>query len=298
MNNKRIYLISPSGVVADAEALSRAQARLDSFGYPTRIDPDALAQHQRFAGPDAVRLAAINRALQPDVGDIVMATRGGYGLSRLLAQIDWTAVADSGKRFIGYSDFTAFNLALLAQTGAISYSGPCALGDFGGQAAPDDLTVALFDDVMQNRLEILSFEAPEADAFDGRGILWGGNLAMLASLVGTPYLPDVSQGLLFLEDVGEPPYRVERMLTQLWHAGILQQQQAILLGAFSDYRLGNLDRGYDMPAVIQWLRRTVEIPVIPGLPYGHVSTKATLPIGQRVGCATEKGMAYLVLHVH
>jgi len=298
MNKNSIYLLSPSGVVADAEALSRAQARLASFGYPASVDPDALAQHQRFAGTDSMRLAAIQRALQPENGSIVMATRGGYGLSRLLAQIDWSAVAHSGKRFIGYSDFTAFNLALLAKTGAISYSGPCALGDFGGLDEPDELTSALFDDVMQNRLEVLSFEAPQADAFDGRGILWGGNLAMLASLVGTPYFPDISQGILFLEDVGEPPYRVERMLTQLWHAGVLQQQQVILLGAFSDYRLGPLDRGYDMLAVIQWLRSTVGVPVIPGLPYGHIRTKATLPIGQKVGCATEEGMAYLVLHDH
>ncbi len=130
------------------------------------------------------------------------------------------------------------------------------------------------------------------------GILWGGNLAMVASLVGTPYMPDIDGGVLFLEDVAEHPYRIERMLTQLWHAGILQRQNAIVLGHFTDYTLGTHDNGYNMDAVIRWLRTTVGVPVITGLPYGHVPTKATLPIGKTVGIATEDDMAYLVLQEH
>src|SRR5690606_2140333 len=99
----------------------------------------------------------------------------------------------------------------------------------------------LFAETMHDELEVLSFEAPGADAVDCRGILWGGNLAIIASLVGTPYLPRIRGGILFLEDVGEHPYRVERMLTQLWHAGILARQKAILLGRFTEYRLGAHD---------------------------------------------------------
>lgn len=151
---------------------------------------------------------------------------------------------------------------------------------------------------MRGELEILSFESPGSDAVDARGILWGGNLAMVASLVGTPYMPDIDQGILFLEDVAEHPYRVERMLTQLWHAGLLAKQHAVVLGHFTDYRLGAHDNGYGMDAVIHWLRTTVGVPVITGLPYGHVKTKATLPVGQKVGIATEDGMAHLVLQEH
>lgn|GEM_PF-24464 len=291
-----IYLISPSGAVADPAALDLAMERLRAMGFRVAADRTALAVHERFAGTDKQRLAAIQRALRQK-HPVVMATRGGYGLSRLLPHIDWRAVADSGKTFIGQSDFTAFSLALLARTGAVSLAGPTAIFDFGGKKV-DDLTQALFQETLSGELEILSFESPGADPVDARGILWGGNLAMVASLAGTPYLPDVKGGILFLEDVSEHPFRIERMLTQLWHAGVLEKQHAIVLGQFTDYRLAPHDKGYDLDSVVRWLRRTVRVPVVTGLPYGHVKVKATLPVGARVGIATEDGMAHLVLREH
>lgn len=291
-----IYLFSPSGAVADPTTIERARDRLQALGFKTSLDRHALAVEERFAGTDKQRLGAIQRAVKQK-HPVVMATRGGYGLSRLLPLIDWKAVADSGKIFVGQSDFTLFNLALLAQTGAISYSGPMAVGDFGGKSV-DDLTAALFTEALSHELEILSFETPDADAVDARGVLWGGNLAMVASLVGTPYMPKVKGGILFLEDVAEHPYRVERMLNQLWHAGVLQKQKAIVLGHFTNYRLASHDNGFDMPSVLCWLRKTVKVPVVTGLPYGHVKVKATLPVGQKVGIATEKGLAHIVLEEH
>ncbi len=291
-----VYLISPSGVIEDGAALRRACHHLQALGFLAQADEGALLRHQRFAGTDAQRVAAIHRSLAQPL-PIVMSTRGGYGLSRILGDIDWDRVAASGKRFVGHSDFTAFNLALLARTGASSYAGPSAVADFGC-AQPDALTAALFCETLRGELEILSFAAPQADAVDARGVLWGGNLAMLCSLVGTPWLPLIDGGILFLEDVGEHPYRIERMLNHLWHAGILQRQQAILLGSFTEYRLGAHDHGYDLPAVWQWLRKISGVPVVPGLPYGHVPGKATLPVGARVGLAVEDGTAWLVLHEH
>ncbi|CAM5208239.1 tRNA-specific adenosine deaminase OS=Castellaniella defragrans (strain DSM / CCUG 39792 / 65Phen)OX=1437824 GN=tadA PE=3 SV=1 [Castellaniella denitrificans] len=291
-----IYLISPSGAVADPAALDLAAERLRALGFRVAVDRTALAVHERFAGTDKQRLASIQRALKQK-HPVVMATRGGYGLSRLLPHIDWRAVADSGKTFIGQSDFTAFSLALLARTGAVSLAGPTAIFDFGGKKV-DDLTQALFQETLSGELEILSFESPDADPVDARGVLWGGNLAMVASLVGTPYLPDVKGGILFLEDVSEHPFRIERMLTQLWHAGVLEKQHAIVLGQFTDYRLAPHDKGYDLDSVVRWLRKTVRVPVVTGLPYGHVKVKATLPVGARVGIATEDGMAHLVLREH
>ncbi|MFC4446797.1 LD-carboxypeptidase [Castellaniella denitrificans] len=291
-----IYLISPSGAVADPAALDLAVERLRALGFRVAVDRTALAVHERFAGTDKQRLASIQRALKQK-HPVVMATRGGYGLSRLLPHIDWRAVADSGKTFIGQSDFTAFSLALLARTGAVSLAGPTAIFDFGGKKV-DDLTQALFQETLSGELEILSFESPDADPVDARGVLWGGNLAMVASLVGTPYLPDVKGGILFLEDVSEHPFRIERMLTQLWHAGVLEKQHAIVLGQFTDYRLAPHDKGYDLDSVVRWLRKTVRVPVVTGLPYGHVKVKATLPVGARVGIATEDGMAHLVLREH
>lgn len=291
-----IYLISPSSAVRDPETVALAQERLTQEGFKTSVDRAALAVHQRFAGTEKQRLAGLNRAIAQK-HPIVMATRGGYGLSRLLPQIDWRAMADSGKRFVGLSDFTAFNLALLAQTGAVSYSGATAVADFGGKKV-DDLTAALFGELMRGELEILSFDTRDADPVDARGVLWGGNLATMMSLMGTPYMPKVRGGILFIEDVAEHPYRVERMLAQLLQAGVLQRQKAIVFGYFTEYRLAQHDAGYDMPAVVKWLRSVVKVPVITGLPYGHIRSKATLPIGQKVGIATEAGMAHLVIDEH
>ena len=295
-NPEGIYLFSPSSAVADPATLELARERLNELGFKSTVDRTALAVHERFAGTDAQRLAAVQRSLKQK-HPIVMATRGGYGLSRLLHKIDWKAVADSGKIFVGHSDFTAFNLALLSQTGAISYTGPAAIPDFG-QSKVDDLTADLFAEVMRDQLEVLSFESPGSDAVDERGVLWGGNLAMLASLVGTPYFPNISGGVLFLEDVGEHPYRIERMLAQLLHSGVLAKQKAIVLGRFTEYRTVAHDNGYNMDAVIAWLRASCRVPVVTGLPYGHVKLKATLPVGAQVGVATEDGMAYLLLQEH
>lgn len=291
-----IYLFSPSGQILEPKRLELASQRLNQLGFAVDIDPDALAVHERFAGTDAQRLAAVQRALQQPQ-PIVMATRGGYGLSRILGQIDWRAVADSGKRFVGMSDFTAFNLALLAQTGAVSYTGPTAIADFGGDET-DELTTELFGELMRGELELFSFESEDSDAVDGHGVLWGGNLALVCSLLGTPYFPQIDGGILFLEDVGEAPYRVERMLTQLWHAGVLNRQMAVVLGRFTAYKTGASDNGFDMDSVVRWLRETVKVPVVTGLPYGHVDVKVSLPVGKEVGLATEDGMAYLVLDEH
>ncbi|MBJ7263652.1 MAG: LD-carboxypeptidase, partial [Burkholderiaceae bacterium] len=218
----------------------------------TSLDRTALAVAQRFAGTDAERAASVARALD-QVHPVVMATRGGYGLTRILPMIDWTAVAASGKRFVGHSDFTAFNLALLAQTGGVSYSGASLIADFGGEER-DDLTEALFGEVVRDELEILSFESDDADAVDCRGTLWGGNLATLCALAGTPYMPDIHGGILFLEDVAEHPYRVERMLTQLWHAGVLARQRAVVLGQFTSFKKVPHDKGFSLRTVVDRLR--------------------------------------------
>lgn len=218
-------------------------------------------------------------------------------MGRLLPRLDFSAIARSGKRFVGHSDFTAFQLALLARTGAVSWAGPMASFDFGGEQV-DDLTADLFAEAMRGELEILSFESADADPVDARGMLWGGNLALVTALVGTPYFPQVGGGILFLEDINESAYRVERMLVQLLQADVLQRQQAIVFGTFTDMPSTSLDVGYGMAEVIAWLRTQISVPIITGLPFGHVSLKATLPVGAQVGIAAEDGMVYLVLREH
>jgi len=114
-----------------------------------------------------------------------------------------------------------------------------------------------------------------------KSVLWGGNLSLLCSLLGTPYFPQVKGGILFLEDVAEHPYRIERMLTQLLHAGVFAQQKAILLGQFTDFKLVPHDRGYKLQTVVNWLRQQTKTPVLTNLPYGHVATKVLLPVGAK-----------------
>jgi muramoyltetrapeptide carboxypeptidase len=118
------------------------------------------------------------------------------------------------------------------------------------------------------------------------GTIWGGNLAMLVSLLGTGYLPDIDGGILFVEDVNEHPYRVERMLLQLLQAGVLERQQALVLGDFSSYKLGPGDNGYDFDAMLAYLRGALPIPVVNGLRHGHGRTRVTIPIGARAHLAS------------
>ena len=291
-----IYVVSPSSAVADAKVLARGVKRLEKMGFKVALDRDTLAREQRFAGPEESRLAGLHRAAKQSL-PIVMASRGGYGITRLLPHIDWHLMAQANKRFVGQSDFTAFNLALLAKTGLVSYAGPTVCYDFGAPK-PEILTTEIFGEVMRGELEILSFESEDSDAVDCRGVLWGGNLAMITALIGTPFMPKIKKGILFIEDVGEHPYRIERMLLQLAQAGILSKQKALLLGGFTDYRLAEHDRGYDLQAAIRFIKQSVGIPVITGLPFGHTPMKATLPVGAKVGVATEDGLAHIVFDEH
>lgn len=306
-----IYVYSPSGAVADRRAAARAIRRLEALGHEVELDPAALERCQRFAGDDDTRLGAIERAAASGA-DATLITRGGYGLTRLLPRMPWKAIADSAKkgtRWIGFSDFTALQLGLLAQQPAISWAGPALCEGFGmAQAEPDEITVACLEDVLSRQSEGTGWRLPGGDArhLDGQGgllarqaTLWGGNLAMICALVGTPWMPDVQDGVLFLEDVAEHPYRIERMLGQLLHAGVLGRQQAIVLGRFTDYKLTAFDRGYKLASVVDWLRSQIQVTVLTGLPFGHAPTKVLLPVGARVDLLVEGREAFVLWgHLH
>lgn len=286
-------LFSPAGVVTQGARLKRAAKHLSALGFKAAIDESALARHQRFAGTDELRLAALHRVARA-APSVAMAARGGYGMTRLLDGVDWpllTRSVEQGTRWVGYSDFTSLQLGLLAHGGACSWAGPMAADDFGRSAAEgglDDVTAACFAEAMGGELEAVGFRSgPGLDGIDVRGRLWGGNLSVLMSLLGTPHWPRIKGGVLFLEDVGEHPYRVERMLLQLHHAGVLQAQKAVLLGSFTAWRKSPLDRGYSLKSAIDHLRSVSTVPVITGLPFGHVSTKLSLPVGARVQLAVQ-----------
>ena len=119
-------------------------------------------------------------------------------------------------------------------------------------------------------------------------VLWGGNLAMLCAMLGTPHFPRIKGGILFVEDVNEHPYRIERQLTQLINAGIVGRQKAVLLGSFNRFKLvPGYDRGFNLQTVVDWMRTKTKTPVFTGLPFGHVPTKVLLPVGQKVELMVE-----------
>ena len=311
-----IYIFSPSSAVRDKAAFRRGVKRLQALGHEVEVDRDALAVHTRFAGDDATRIAAIARAAASGA-DVALISRGGYGLTRILPGIDFKAMAraiEGGMDFVGISDFTALQCAVLARCGAMTWAGPALCPDFGVAGEPDDIMQACFDDLVLDQGEGAGWRLPlervprtpkivakkdQKTLGDGQlvmknAVLWGGNLSVLVALLGTPYWPEVKGGVLFIEDVNEHPFRIERMLTQLLLAGVLARQKAIVFGQFTGIRLAPHDKGYKLATVVAWLRSQIKVPVLTGLPFGHVPTKVLLPVGAKVDLLVEGRDALVV----
>jgi muramoyltetrapeptide carboxypeptidase len=295
---KTIAFFAPAGYDPDPARLVAARAYFEARGYRVVERLTAGSHHERFSGTDAERmewLAAVCR--DPDPG-IAMALRGGYGATRLLPGIDFAAMAAAvrrGKRFVGLSDFTAIELGLLAQTGAISLAGPMASFAFG-RGAVDPFTEAHFWRAIDASRVDIEFPTPFDGSTSARGIFWGGNLAMLTSLVGTPWMPSIDGGILFVEDINEQPYRIERMLMQLKQAGILDRQQMVLCGDFLDYRVTPYDDGYDIAAALARVQEATPVPIVGGLPFGHGSATLTLAVGATAEVSVSEGEVRLRQH--
>lgn len=277
-----IQIIAPSGYCVNQAAAAKGIARLEQAGHIVTHQQILTRRFQRFAGTDDCRLAEINQLahLSPDT-DIVLAVRGGYGASRLLEGIDFSLLGAAFRRrmpvICGHSDFTAIQLALLALCGAITFSGPMLAANFGADEPDADTWRYFWQAISEPRFTLRwPSEAPDVNV---EGTVWGGNLAMIVSLIGTPWLPAIDGGILVVEDINEHPFRVERMLLQLHYAGILRRQKAIILGSFSGAKLSDYDAGYDFTSLCQMLRQRLNVPLLTGLPFGHEPKTVTLPLG-------------------
>ena len=277
-----VAIVSPGGYAPDEAAYRSGIAALEAQGCTVYSYYDPAAKYQRFGASDGERVAQLYAAASNPEVQIVMALRGGYGMSRLLPMLDFDVFARSGKLFVGHSDFTAFQMALLAKTGAMSFAGPMLCDDYTREEG-SEVTRLDFWRCISSPTHTISWPLQDNPVVSVFGQLWGGNLSMLASLIGTPYFPRIEGGILFIEDVNEHPYRVERMVLQLLQAGVLMAQKALILGDFSGYRLTAYDNGYDFAAMVAYLRQALPIPVLTGLPFGHIRDKATLA----VGCETQ-----------
>lgn len=274
-----IGVFAPAGGV-DPARLDEGIARLEAAGHRVVVAGQARRQWRYFAGTDEERLEGLHRMLDDPAIDVMLAARGGYGITRILPAIDWTRVGESGKAFAGFSDFTAFNCAALALGGLVTLHGPMLASDFG-DGEPDEFMRRHFEATLwgEEDSQIVACDHGRAPGTI-RGRLWGGNLSVLAHLVGTPYLPVFDGGLLYVEEIAEEPYAIERLFLQLHHAGILERQRAVLLGQFTDCVASNRSRyPYAMDEVVETLRAIAPCPVLTGLPFGHVARKLTLPFG-------------------
>lgn len=295
-------VIAPAGPVP-RERLSRGLRALREQGYGVKLGDSVLAKRHYLAGTDEQRLADLHRLWADPEVDAIWCARGGYGTMRLLPDIDWS-ILQRPIPLIGYSDITALQLALIARTGLVSFSGPMVgtIHGYGADAGIDPSTAAclwqwLLDDRPEQTLYSPGPARPRVlQPGVAEGPLLGGNLSLFAALVGTPYLPDCDGAVLVIEDVGETPYRLDRMLTQLKLAGILDRLSAVLIADFADcYPPRRDEPGLPIDLLVLERLGGRDIPVLSGIAYGHIDRRCTIPLG--AWCRVDAGRAEVTIEV-
>jgi muramoyltetrapeptide carboxypeptidase len=269
----RIRLIAPSGPF-DRDEFERGVDRLRAR-YEVSFDPSIALRRGYFAGDDARRGGELQRAIDDDAVDAIVAVRGGYGATRLLPMLDLQPLAQRPKLLVGFSDISALH-AQWARAGLGSIHGPMVAGLGRGQPAQVERWQRAVEGALPPQLNQLRTIAPGR----ARGPLLGGNLAVLTALIGTPYLPDLDGCVLFLEDVNERPHRVDRMLTTWLQAGLLHKPAAIALGAFTNS--AQAGDSVTIDDVLQERLGAIGVPVLSGVPSGHIDDNLELPLGAYV----------------
>lgn len=286
-----IAVVAPASAPLDTSRLEAGLTRLRDRGYRVEVARSAFTPHGYLSGTDRERLDEFNGFLRhPDVRAL-LCVRGGYGTLRLLPGLDYEAARRHPKLVVGYSDITALHLALYHRAGLTGLSGPMVAVEWGDL---DDLSEALFWELatggtprpMQGpRGELLTPVRPGT----AEGVLLGGNLTLLCRLIGTPYLPSLDGALLFLEEVGEEPYRIDGMLAHLKLSGILDRLGGLILGGFTEWEPDHDRPTLSLDAVLDDYLRDLPIPVARGLVYGHFPVKNTMPVGVRARLSVSSG---------
>lgn len=286
-----MHLLAPSGFGSDEQRNLLAIHRLTQAGF--YIDnPEVISRrYLRFAGRDSERLGDLTVFLDKPVAQlpkILLGVRGGYGAMRLLNGLSdnqWHTLTQKFKQrgtlLMGFSDVTALQLAMLAK-GNMPYVAGCMLGSDFGKPVVNPIAIQSFIHLCTQHQLIINVPQPQSMITKPRitGKMWGGNLSVLAAMVGTPYLPKIDGGILFLEDTGEQPYRIERMLQTLALSGILARQQAIVLGKFNFNGISDAYNGdYTFDTVIAYLHEKTRLPIYTEFPFGHVAERVNFPLG-------------------
>lgn len=288
-----IGLIAPSSALLEPERLPKCVEALEDAGYRVKTHESCVSRDGYLAGPDALRADAVNRMFMDDQIDAIFCVRGGYGATRILPCLRYDAIRQNPKIFTGYSDATALHSALLTRANIVTFHGLMAVPDFARDEGPDPFSMESFFRAVSDPSPTGFLKNP-----DGRplfavasgqavGPLIGGNLSLVASCVGTPYAYRFDGAVLFLEDVNEKLYAVDRMLHQLKNAGVFDRCAAILLGAFTGCESGRPDADERLLRLFNDLFGGLRVPVLSGLQCGHLTPKLTLPFG--VSCKVDTG---------
>ncbi|MBS1911380.1 MAG: LD-carboxypeptidase [Bacteroidetes bacterium] len=284
-----IGIVAPSSPQRDDERLRNGIRYFESLGYTVRCGEHLWKRLGYLAGTDDERIEDLNAMIRdPDVRMIV-AGRGGYGMTRIIDRVDYRALRRDPKIIVGFSDLTALNMALLKRSGLVSFSGAMAGVDLWDIGNIDPLTEEIFWRAITSTRPLRMIRQPEGHPIESlhrgtaEGWLLAGNLTLLASITGTPFLPAGNDAVFMCEEIGEEAYRVDRLLSQLWNSGLLKRANAIAFGAFTNAKPTRISVDpLPMEAVLSEYVQRAGVPAIGGLLYGHIPTKLTLPLGVRV----------------
>lgn len=269
-----IGILSVSGVIEDKEKLEKAKIELEKEGYKVKISQTSFTQKDYLCAEDSKRAEELNNFFKDKSIDAILATRGGYGAIRILDLIDYETIKENPKIFAGYSDITALSIMLYRKAGLVTYNTPMAYSDFASDIS--EFTKKSFFNTLEKGISEISIENNPKTYYSGiaSGILWGGNLSTLQSLCGLDFIPD-EKFILLIEDINEPVYKIDKMLTQLLNIPKFKNKLgAIVLGDFS-----NIDNKNYFENLISEFANKLKIPTIKGLKFGHEKDKLTFPIG-------------------
>jgi muramoyltetrapeptide carboxypeptidase len=273
----RIGLVAPSGPLRDATDLEQAIANVCSCGWEPVVGEHVLERDGYLAGSDQHRIADLNRCARDDSIDAIWCLRGGYGAMRLLDAIDYDAFARRPRALIGYSDITALHAAIGQRADLVTFHGPTAraeLTDFTRRSFVEAVSLDEDASVMHRAAGMTTLVGGSV-----RGRIVGGNLALVAALVGTPYAWDLDGAILVLEDVSEHVYRIDRMLTQLCLSGALDRLAGLAFGNFTDIPDDASNAELPLERVLRHFAENVGVPAVMNFPIGHVPDHLTVPLG-------------------
>lgn len=282
-----IGVIGPSGAVRTEGAVDAAVAYMKELGFNVKLGESANARYGYLSGTDELRARDLNAMFADPQVDAIVCTRGGYGTMRILDQLDYDVIRANPKIFVGFSDITAMHIAFQEKCGLVTFHGPMATM-WNDELPKDFIRESLFSGIMNDAPMGELHNAPgyherrTVNPGSAEGVLVGGNLSLIAGTIGTPYEINTKDRILFIEEIGERTYCVDRMLTQLRLAGKFKDCAGIVFGDFNDCPVEYPDFGLTLEEVIRDCAASSGKPIFTGLQAGHVTPKITLPLGVRV----------------